>query len=397
MSWFSLFPSKSKIDYSDGPTGFYSILSSTFSKLADEERSAADEQGLEEPFLPNFGGSKSEYSDHVRHFYKHWTGFRTVKSFSWYDAYRLSDAPDRRIRRAMDKENELFRREAKREFEDTVREFVQFVRKRDPRYVSQTPKTENERIAEILARSREQAARARAANAAAQKEYKPADWTKVAEDEELSEAGEKEDDEEVQEEKVVFECVACRKAFKTGGQMADHEKSKRHKQAIWRLRKKMEKENIELGLSMEDGMPETEDREEEGEQNAEVGQLHPENTDKPSEISPVEGASNSDDETKGKEEEGDGYDDVPTAKHHERVPCSSDAPRKGDSKGLVETPAEASLHPSDSDSQKPTIQPKIGKAKAKREKRAAAAAAAAATAASTQMCEVILIPNLLGF
>lgn len=408
MSWFRLFPSISKIDYSDGPNGFYSILSSTFSKLAEEERSAAAEQDLEEPRCPSFGGSKSEYGDHVKQFYKHWTGFKTVKSFSWHDVYRLSDAPDRRVRRAMDKENERLRREAKKKFEDNVREFVQFVRKRDPRYVSQIPKTEEERQAAILARSKEQAARARAANAAAQKEYQPADWTTVVEgggiyDEEFSEADEEKEDEEIQE-KIVFECVACGKVFKTEGQMVGHEKSKKHKQAIWRLKKKMEKENIELGLSMEGNVPETEDREEEGEkeEKVEVGKLHSEYTaDKPSEIPPVEDAPYSEGaecEAEGRGEEGEGYDRVPIAKPHEQVSCSTDAPGEGEDRDLVETLAEASLHSNDSSGgQKPTIQPKVGKAKAKREKRAAAAAAA--TAASTQISEVILIPDLwaLGF
>lgn len=293
----------------------------------------------------------------------------------------------------MEKENERLRREAKREFEDNVREFVQFVRNRDPRYVSQTPKTEKERQEASQVRSKEQAVRARAANAAAQREYKPADWTRVAEDEgmyeeELSGEGESEEDEEVQEKRVVFECVACGKAFKTEGQMIDHEKSKKHKQAIWRLKKKMEKENIELGLSMEGGVPGTEDREEGGEGEVEVGQLHTEyTTEKLLEIPPVgdapygEGAES---EAKGKEEEGGVYEN---AKTHHRVSCSNDVPGEGDGQNLAEILDEASLDLSDNDDRKPAIQPKIGKAKAKREKKAAAAAAA--TAASTQMSEVI--------
>lgn len=61
----------------------------------------------------------------MKKFYAHWTKFKTYKEFAWSDMYRLSDAPDRRIRRVMEQRNKRLREEAKRDYEDTVR--VSFV------------------------------------------------------------------------------------------------------------------------------------------------------------------------------------------------------------------------------------------------------------------------------
>lgn len=119
--WCSSFPNKSKIDYSDGPNGFYATLRQTFDKLVREEHDACEQEDLDAPYFPGFGNPRSGYDDYVKEFYAHWTAFRTSKTFSWVDRYRLSDAPDRRIRRAMEKENKRFRDDAIREFNDAVR------------------------------------------------------------------------------------------------------------------------------------------------------------------------------------------------------------------------------------------------------------------------------------
>ena len=48
-------------------------------------------------------------------------GFSTVKSFSWRDQWRYSEAPDRRVKRAMEKDNKRHRDAGRREFNDTVK------------------------------------------------------------------------------------------------------------------------------------------------------------------------------------------------------------------------------------------------------------------------------------
>jgi len=86
-----------------------------------------------------------------------------------------------------------------------------------------------------------QAARARAANAAMMAQEVP-EWAKSREPEEVEESEEEELDE------VEFECVACKKIFKSERQFEAHEKSKKHQKAVQALRRKMHKENQNFQL-----------------------------------------------------------------------------------------------------------------------------------------------------
>ncbi|KAK7528113.1 putative DnaJ like protein subfamily C member 21 [Phyllosticta citriasiana] len=233
----------SRVEYSDEPTGFFGYLRGVFETLAKEERVAASWDGLEVVDYPGFGGEHDEYDDVVKNFYSVWGAFSTRKSFAWMDKYRYSDAPDRRTRRFLEKENARFREEGIRDFNDAVRQLVAFVRKRDPRYLPNT-QTETERQQMLRDMRAAQAARARAAHEAKMNEEVP-EWTKVREPEELDE----EEEEEVEEQH--FECVACNKTFKSEKQWEAHEKSKKHQKAVYALQKKMRKENKNLHLDEE--------------------------------------------------------------------------------------------------------------------------------------------------
>lgn len=92
-----------------------------FATLDREEEAAARETGDEYIPLPSFGDTKSDPKDYVRRFYSAWVGFSTKKSFSWRDQWKYSDAPDRRIKRAMEKENKRLRDAGRREYNDTVK------------------------------------------------------------------------------------------------------------------------------------------------------------------------------------------------------------------------------------------------------------------------------------
>jgi len=94
-----------------------------FATLDREEEAAARESGEDYHSMPSFGDSKSDSKEYVRQFYSAWMGFSTAKSFSWRDQYRYSDAPDRRVKRAMEKENKRLRDSGRREFNDTVKVF----------------------------------------------------------------------------------------------------------------------------------------------------------------------------------------------------------------------------------------------------------------------------------
>ena len=233
-----------QIDFSDSSSGFYGILRSLFDTLAKEELEACDWEGLDCIDYPSFGHADDDYEEVVKPFYATWNGFATQKTFAWMDVYRTVDAVDRRVRRIMEKENRRFRDAGIREFNDTVRQLVAFVRKRDPRYKPNT-QTQAERQKIIRDAATAQAARSRAANRArlAEKQSIP-QWAKQKESIE-------EEDQEVQEEEPEeqFECVVCRKTFKSEQQFGVHEKSKKHLKAVQRLTKDMHCQDQALDLN----------------------------------------------------------------------------------------------------------------------------------------------------
>lgn len=232
---------RGKIDFTDPDTGFYPVLRRTFDTLAREEEMACEWEGLECIIYPSFGHADDAYDDVVKPFYAAWNGFATQKSFSWEDIYRYSEAPDRRVRRMMEKENKRLREDGVREFNDAVRSLVAFVKKRDPRF-KPNAQSEAERQKLLRDTAAAQAARSRAANQAkqAQQESVPG-WISTSgfEEHEVSD----ESEEAAQEQ---FECVVCKKSFKSEKQYEAHERSKKHVRAVQHLKKQMQQEDREL-------------------------------------------------------------------------------------------------------------------------------------------------------
>lgn len=230
-----------RMDFSDSSTGFFGGLREQFAQLALEERLACQWEDQEIVDYPSFGARDDEFETVVRPFYAAWTGFSTRKSFAWKDAYRYSEAPDRRVRRLMEKENRRLRDEAIREFNDAVRSLVAFVKKRDPRYKANA-QSEAQRQETLRQSVAAQAARSRAMNQAKMREHVIPQWAQsegpgAAEDEASSES-----------EVESFECVACHKHFKSQKQFEAHERSKKHLKAVKQLRREMLTENEELEL-----------------------------------------------------------------------------------------------------------------------------------------------------
>jgi DnaJ homolog subfamily A member 5 len=69
----------------------------------------------------------------VHNFYGFWQSFSTKKSYAWTDEYDTRQAENRRIVRAMEKENKKFREKARKARNEQIRTLVAFVRKRDKR------------------------------------------------------------------------------------------------------------------------------------------------------------------------------------------------------------------------------------------------------------------------
>lgn len=231
----------SNVEFTDSPSGFFGFVRETFEQLANEEDIAAQWEDVDVRAYPTFGHKDDTHDDVVKQFYSAWSGFATVKSFAWRDKYKLSEAPDRRIRRLMEKENNAERQDGIREFNEAVRVLVAFIRKRDPRY---TPNTQSEADRQKALRdaATAQRARARAANEAKIAEAETNEWDK------FREVSEEEESEEEEPEQQIIECVACDKEFKSERQYEAHEKSKKHQKAVQALQRKMKKDNAKLDL-----------------------------------------------------------------------------------------------------------------------------------------------------
>lgn len=229
-----------RMEFSDTPTGFYGGLRETFERLALEEKVACQWDNLQFDDYPTFGFCDYDF-EAVRPFYSAWAGFSTKKSFAWKDIYRYSEAPDRRVRRLMEKENRRLREESIREFNDAVRSLVAFAKKRDPRYKA-SAQNEAQRQETLRQLSADQAARSRAANKAKLREHVVPDWAK-------SEVLPDETDSGLSDEELEhFECVVCRKTFKNPKQLEAHERSKKHIKAVKQLRWEMKAQDRHLGL-----------------------------------------------------------------------------------------------------------------------------------------------------
>jgi DnaJ homolog subfamily A member 5 len=235
-----------RMEFSDAPSGFYGGLHDFFEKLAKEEDIACQWEDLDPLDWPEFGLKDDHYEDVVRPFYSAWTSFATKKSFSWKDAYRLADAPDRRIRRLMEKENKKLRDEAIQEYNDAVRSLIAFVRKRDPR-VQDNQKSEAERQKILRDAAAAQAARSRAQrdaqlrNALSDMDAVP-DWAQSREKDEHE--GGFTSESEIEEHE--YDCVVCDKTFKSEAQFQAHERSKKHVKLLKQLKREMKDEDADL-------------------------------------------------------------------------------------------------------------------------------------------------------
>ncbi|PYI26540.1 DnaJ-domain-containing protein [Aspergillus indologenus CBS 114.80] len=242
---FGLFSQFSpRMEFSDAPGGFYGGLREIFSRLALEEELSTSGERTNTANYPTFGHRDDGYEEVVRPFYVAWSGFSTTKTFAWKDKYRYSEAPDRRVRRLMEKENKRLREDGIREFNDAVRSLVAFVKKRDPRYKSGV-QSESQRQEFLRRSTAAQAAKSRAVNQAKFREYVAPEWA-MSQDHSDNDSDNSYNISDVAVE--LFDCIVCDKSFKSAKQCEAHEQSKKHIKAVKQLQKEMRAENKQLGL-----------------------------------------------------------------------------------------------------------------------------------------------------
>jgi DnaJ homolog subfamily A member 5 len=302
----SYFTSAVYSGFGDGPDSFFGVYAEVFAALAAEEREAGASNAS-----PSFGDADSEWST-VRDFYRLWDGFSSRKAFGYAGKWNLGEAPNREIRRAMERENKRERMTAKKEFNVLVQELVAFVKKRDVRVKARkAAEAEDKEERERLSRekqAREQAERRdRAADTRAQRDeaidedanalddilaqvaiddkierkvgkarrrrkqhdsqadeddnnidgddnesnvHDNDDGNASAENGvDLDEDFERNEGEENEEEEDGLYCFACRKIFRTPAQKLNHEKSKKHVAAAKRLQRLLDKEDAHFAAS----------------------------------------------------------------------------------------------------------------------------------------------------
>ncbi|KAH9838779.1 uncharacterized protein C8Q71DRAFT_752827 [Rhodofomes roseus] len=234
--------------YDDGPNSFFTIYHNLFDRLAQEERQFTDASSqhpsLGDATWPWVPANKDSRDRAARTFYNSWMNFVTAKDFAWADAWNINEAPDRRVRRLMERDNKRARDDARKEYNDTVRSLATFLRKRDSRYKAHLAA---QAAAASSSASTPRGARtpsSRPAPPSSQPDFVAQDWQKAqampdADDLEWA-AAENEDEE--------WECVACGKSFRSEAAWDSHERSRKHLKAVDELKRHMKEEGEELGL-----------------------------------------------------------------------------------------------------------------------------------------------------
>ncbi|KAJ3224264.1 hypothetical protein HK099_008655 [Clydaea vesicula] len=263
--------------YNDNEDGFFRTYEKLFKEIIEEEVEAfktdSEASSLDEAITYlSFGNSTSGYDDmfytydkketSVKEFYLTFQTFSSCKSFRWCDKYNLNDAPDRRVRRLIEKENLKFRSAAKKEYNNTICNLISFVKKRDPRFKKfQILQKENQELKAAQQKKKQlEESKARAEMA---QQFKEQDWSKT--NEEIVWDSEEEDfvirrpvmtnnsdisisDTEEREEEYLddFLCVACNKKFNSEQQLTNHEKSKKHIKNVAALKRQIKQQDSEF-------------------------------------------------------------------------------------------------------------------------------------------------------
>jgi DnaJ family protein A protein 5 len=102
----------------DDPRGFFQVYDDCFINIYRLE--ASSKNGLDLPPAPTFGNSTSIDTD-VLNFYTFWENFVSILSFSWADKYNPNEAPNRVVRRTIEKENKKERDSARKAYIDQIR------------------------------------------------------------------------------------------------------------------------------------------------------------------------------------------------------------------------------------------------------------------------------------
>ncbi|KAJ1308012.1 hypothetical protein OPQ81_002083 [Rhizoctonia solani] len=254
---FHFFDATLATSMDDSKYGFFTIYRGLFDRLAAEEATWSALNGVSIEY-PSFGDAntpwvaatkkKGDETLYASMFYRAWTSFTTAKDFSWHDSWDTSQAPDRRVRRLMERDNKKAREDARKVYNETVRTLALFLRKRDPRFKAYKEAQAKATPAEI------KPSVGQGSPIAAK--FVEQEWQRSgtnADDHADLEWGLAEGEDEQ------YECVVCGKSFQSEASWLSHERSKKHLKEVEKLKRQMQEENIELGLGDEPDGKESEE------------------------------------------------------------------------------------------------------------------------------------------
>lgn len=265
VNLYPFFSPSAYTGFGDDEKGFYAVYANAFTTILNTESAERAQEA------PPFGTSKSLHAS-VAAFYNYWLHFHTSLDFAWEDEYNLTEAPNRNVRRLMEKENNKNRATAKKEYSSQIKCLVEYVRRRDKRVIEAKVQAAAEK------ERKEKEAKEQSVRRAAEMVRLKAEWSERRSAELLAEeahaipgvgavllADEDSDSDDAgggkgrkrgkkskgkggkAHEVVVYRCSVCSKDFKSEKQMANHEGSKAHKKKLQELEATMLAEALAEG------------------------------------------------------------------------------------------------------------------------------------------------------
>lgn len=212
--------------------GFYKVYGNMFVEINQVEKN----YNADFVFLPYFGDSRTSL-EKVKRFYVEWKNYTSSLSFAWHDvANPNDDSYSRYQKRMIGKENKKIREKEKLKFVKAIRQLVNFVSKRDPRYktiISETADIRRRRDEENKRREKEIEARKKQTRKLLKENLEIELKQRELEEDRQGEKYFKLADELASVEKKDstknFSCDICRKSFKSTKQLQNHVLSKKHK------------------------------------------------------------------------------------------------------------------------------------------------------------------------
>eukprot|EP01133_Synstelium_polycarpum_P016907 gene16907-20105_t len=227
--------------FDDGERGFYTVYRAAFDDIAKTELEADDDfNPLSGPVpgtvrAPSFGTSDAPIAEVMR-FYTYWKEFVTKRKFAYADTYNTTEAPNRQIKRLMEKENSRERSAKRTEYNEQVRHLVAHIQKRDRRLQEYQKKQREEAEAKAIEDEKQRIID--------EEEHKEAVRRHREEQREEFERAKKESSFKYMEASNViteedvseFYCIVCDKMFRSDRQLKNHENSNKHRANLVLLR-----------------------------------------------------------------------------------------------------------------------------------------------------------------